>query len=441
MKEFNKPEDYFPYIEHDLDHSKMQETFLWKSTVGDLFTNVSDQIENIKKNHLNELVIDNTNGSSIFNQVTIKGLKKQYEIAKDPGAAEVLIPRHRSLYDYIIGMPVHYNIINPEVMLLAGYNLLISKYASSLRKHGAVAFIRDDTLLKRKGYPKTFLTMKKYLNEVFPAYIKQEMITGIGENRLKRDLIIYPGQEKDPVTKIRSGGRTKSGKLRKLNPIFFQKFNGITDNNLSKFYITPVNISFSKYPDAPFIVHPGRHKGFLKDLRYLKEQNFIFSSYSSYCRKNKNANIDVIVNYGKPYLFSNMELKTVRDIIHFSKDLRADIGKLESIFPLILLYRAMNSESDLSLSELDKRTKSLFDHYRSIGINCNPVSDNKGNIKDIKELAEIAISTINANPEYPIKILNKIKFLRLKSGRLYSNDKLLQKWYENNIRHLDPKPD
>ena len=54
------------------------------------------------------------------------------------------------------------------------------------------------------------------------------MVDGIGENKIKRDFIIYPGQEKDPVTKIRNGGRTKSGKLRKLNPIFFEKFRAIT---------------------------------------------------------------------------------------------------------------------------------------------------------------------------------------------------------------------
>ncbi len=438
MKEYSKPEDYFPYIEHDLDHSKLQETFVWKKTVGDLFSSVHDQVEHIRKNHLNEAIIYNKEGSSLFNKVTVKGLEKQLKIAKDPDSAQVLVPRHRSLYDYIIGMPVHYNLINPEVMLLAGHNLLVSKYASSLRNNGAVAFIREDSILKQKGYPKAFLSMKKYINEVFPAYLKQEMITGVGENRLKRDLILYIGQEKDPVTKIRSGGRSKSGRLRKLNPVFFQKFNGIIDKNLSKFYITPVNISFSKYPDAPFIVHPGKHKGFLKKLRYLKEQNYIFNSCTAYCQKNKKAKMQAVVNYGEPYLFSSGEFNSMRDIIHFSNDIKNKIGKLESIFPLSLIYRAMESDSDLSLLELEKRIKVLHEHFMNSGINCEPVSDDRGKLKTIKELTEEAISAISNNPVYHIKDITKNPFLSLKSGRLYSNDRLLQSWHANNISHLGP---
>jgi hypothetical protein len=438
MKEFKDPKDYFPYIEHDLNHNKIQDSFLWQSTVGMLFKNVHDSIEEVRKNNRNEITITNDNNTSIFFKTTVNGLKKQLEISKDPDAAEVLVPRHRSLYDYIIGMPVHYYIINPELMILAGQNLLVSKYASSLKNHGAIAFIREDTYLKRKGYPKTFISMKKYLNEIFPEYLKQEMITGSGENRIKRDLIIYPGQEKDPNTNIRSGGRSKSGKLRKLNPVFFQKFNVITDKNISKLFVTPVNISFSKYPDAPFIVHPGKKKGMLKNLRYLKEQNFIFKSYSAYCRQNSYAKLEVIVNYGEPHHFSERDFKAMRDVIHFSNDIREEIGKLESIFPLTLIYRAMDTDSDVLLSELDTRIKKLYENYKKIGINCKPVSDINGNIKPVEELAETAMKTINANPPFQIKTLNKMIFLKLDSGRIYSNDRQLHNWYANGIRHLDP---
>lgn len=437
MKEFRNPKDYFPYIEHDLNHHKIQESFLWKSSVGELFIKADEQIEKARENNVNSITIYNDDNTSIFYKVTINGLKNQLEISKDPNAAEVIVPRHRSLYDYIIGMPVHYYIINPELMLLAGQNLLISKYASSLKNHGAIAFIREDTYLKRKGYPKAYLSMKKYLNEIFPEYLKQEMIIGSGENKIKRDLIIYPGQEKDPVTKVRNGGRSKTGKLRKLNPVFFQKFNVITDRNISKLFVTPVNLSFSKYPDAPFVVHPGKKKGFLKNLRYLKEQNFIFKSYSAFCLKNQYSRLEVIINYGEPHHFSESGFSSMREIVHYTGDIREEIGRLESIFPLTLLYRALDTDSDISLTELENRSKKLFEQYRDKQINCIPVSDSKGNMKNIKDLAESAVNTINANPPFKVKVLNKLKFLEIKSGRLYSNDSLLQNWYANNIRHLD----
>jgi hypothetical protein len=263
------------------------------------------------------------------------------------------------------------------------------------------------------------------------------MITGSGENRIKRDLIIYPGQEKDPKTNIRSGGRSKSGKLRKLNPVFFQKFNVIADKNVSKLFITPVNISFSKYPDAPFIVHPGNKKGMLKNLRYLKEQNFIFKSYSAFCKHNSNAKLEVIVNYGEPHHFSERDFKAMRDVIHFSNDIREEIGRLETIFPLTLIYRAMDLDSDLSLTELESRIKKLYENYSNKGINCTPVTDSRGNIKSVKELTEAAVNTINANPLFQIKSLNNRIFLNLDSGRIYSNDKEIHNWYANSVRHLD----
>jgi hypothetical protein len=72
-----------------------------------------------------------------------------------------------------------------------------------------------------------------------------------------------------------------------------------------------------------------------------------------------------------------------------------------------------------------------------MGINCVPVSDSKGNIKTVDELAETAVNTINANPKFKINILNKMVFLKIESGRLYSNDRLLHNWYANSIRHLD----
>ena len=78
----------------------------------------------------------------------------------------------------------------------------------------------------------------------------------------------------DLCTKKRKGGRTKSGKLRNLSPIFFDKLKALSKESPVKLYVTAMNISFSKVPEAPYIVHPSKAKGLRKKLRYILEQLF-----------------------------------------------------------------------------------------------------------------------------------------------------------------------
>jgi hypothetical protein len=367
----------------------------------------------------------------------IKGIDPQLSIAKADDAVELVVPRHRSLFDYAVQQPVHNRLINPNVMFLAGHNLFIFTFGDFIRKYGAVMFLREDALIKKKGYPKAFLTQKRYINEVFPAYIKQEMFNGCGNNKIKTDMIIYAEQEKDPVTRKRSGGRTKTGKLRHISYIFFGKLKALTKESTTKLYVTPVNISYSKVPDAPYIVHPSRSKGIRKSLRYMLEQLFTYSYYPRYSHTHPEAKLEVVIHYGKPEILSQENFSCMRDLLRYTKRLKEKIGFLESIFPLSLLYHAMDNDSELSLAECEERMKKLFERYLSIGVDVEKVSDGKGKMMPAEEIVRKCVLTINSNPLFHVPHLKRNRFLSFSAGRVYSHDMKLQRWYGNTLHHLD----
>jgi hypothetical protein len=431
LQELKEVEDYFPYIGHNLNPEKAFSYKFTKDVLGEIF-----EEKNLK-------VIDDTlvfridKGRGVFKEIIAHGLKKHQEIASDNNSVNLVVPRHRSLYDYCVGMPLHSKMVNPHVLLLAGHNLFVGYFDRVLRDYGGFVFIRKDTIIKRKGLPKAFITVQRYIDDVFPAYIKQEMFDGRDSDYIKKDLILYPGQEKNPRTGERSGGRTKTGRLRKLNPIFFHKFRKLTAQSPTKLYITPANISFSLYPDAPYIVHPSRHAGLLKALSYIREQTFTFSSFPRYTRREPCAKFEAIANYGQPLLYSSREYKTIRDVIYFSNSIKEKIGLLESIFPATLIFRAMDTDEDISIAELEQRALRFYEKYRKKGINLVKVSDKEGSMMDIAELVERAISTLDISINYHISGVNTRKPLRIKSGRLYCTDQKLKAWYGNNIRHLD----
>jgi hypothetical protein len=434
MRELKNAVDYFPYIGHELGKfrgKKGKEGPLWQSVIGDLFadkhiTDIDDEVH---------LLGDD--GAPLFKEVIVKSIKAHRNIAADNTAVELIVPRHRSLYDYLIGMPVHSRLINRDVMLLAGNNLFVARYDVVLRKYGAVMFLREDAILKRKGRPKVYLTIKRYLQEVFPAYLQREMFQG-GKDKYKKDIIIYAGQERNPVTKKRAGGRTKTGHLRQLSPIFFSKFKYLTKKSPTRLYVTPVNLSFSKYPDAPYLVHPSLKKGISKGIRYLRQQNLVTKSYPGWAMRHPEAKLDVIVNYGKPELFQGENFKSGKDILEYTESVKNKIGRLETIFPCTLIFRSMDEDADISIAELEQRARRLYDRYEKLGISLDRVSAKAGTMLPAKELAELAVATLNSNPPLYIREQNTREFLKVKSGRLYSTDASLQRWYANNIRHLDP---
>ncbi len=430
--ELKNPADYFPYITHELDQKKLVRSTLWKNVAGDLF-----QEKNITDNG-DEIILRGDETTTLFKEVIVRGVLAQQKVAHDSFSVCTVVPRHRSLYDYGIGMPVHSRLINTEVMILAGSNLFVAGYDTMLRHFGAFMFLREDSFLKRQGYPKVYLSIKRYLKEVFPAYLNYQMFEGVGDKKLKRDMIVYAEQEKHPITKKRSGGRTKTGKLRDLSPIIFDKLRELTNESSTKLYISPANVSFSKYPDATFSVHPVKHGGIVNDLRYVHEQNFVGSRYPHYARKPPEAQLEVVANYGKPELFSSEDCKSFRDVIKYTKDLKQKIGALESIFPTALLFRALGDKTEMPLHELSNVCKRLYDHYMKLGIYVGKVSESPGNLMNVKEIVDRAVTSLNSNAAYLIYGLNTDLFVKYQSGRFISLDPKLQEWYANTICHLDP---
>ncbi len=432
MVELEKPEDYFPYIGHDLDPSYIKGSRYYILLLGDLLAK-----ENVAYPDKDTILLNGMTGASVFGSAKVKGMEMQRELSGRNTCVELVVTRHRTLYDYCIGQPVHNRLINPNVIIIAGNNLFVSKFDWFLRKYGAFMFLREDVVLKKKGYPNAFLSQKRYLDEVFPAYMKQEMFEGHGTEKTKMDVILYAEQEKDPVTKKRSGGRSKSGRLRNLSHIFFDKLKGLTKDSDTTLYVVPVNISFSKYPEAPYLVHPSQSKGILKGIRYIYEQYFIFVGYPKYSHVHKEARLAVTVHYGKPEVLDASNFSSMRDLLHYSASLKEKIGLLETIYPLTLLYRAMDTDPELALSALGERAKTLYDRYMHLGLDTENVSDGRGNLLPMKEIAERAATTLNSNPNLYLGGVNERAFLSISGNSVRSNDPKLQNWYANNLRHLD----
>ena len=431
-------EDYFPYVGHDLDHDEIRRSDLWHNVIG----NLVDQRNTRKVADFTRLETP-FRGSFLrrgllFKRVDVHGLEPHRRIAADPNAVEALVPRHRSLYDYCLGMPMHHELVNPEVMVLAGSNLFVSKFDYMLRHFGGFMFLREDTVLSRRDLPKAFLSVKRYVDDVLPAYLRQQMVDGVGPNRVKRDLILYAGQEKNPATGKRGGGRSKSGRLRNLSPIFFDKFKQLAKGSSTALYVAPVNISFSKYPDAPFIAHPIEKQGLLQTMRYVGEQSFVMRSYPRFAQTHPNAQLEAVVRYGEPERLDPDALVSFRDLIAYGHDVRERIGRLESIFPAVLVYRAMDRSLNLPLAALDERVRRLYDHYGETDIDVEKVSTRPGAPMPIRELVDCCVRTLNRNPAMYIWGVRHDRIMTLRLGRVHSHDRRLQSWYANNIRHLDP---
>lgn len=380
--------------------------------------------------------INGQNNHAVYAEILIKGAQPHMELAKDDSAVEVLMPRHRSLFDYSVGQPVHHRLINPHVTILAGDNLFVGQFNHFMRKFGAFKFLRKDATLKYPGLSPVSLSRTRYIDELLPEYLKYEMIDAKGLDKKRMDLMIYAEQEKHPITKKRGGGRSKTGKLRDLSHLFFDKFRSISRDSGVQLYIVPVNVGFSKVPEVPFIVDPPPQKGIMRAIRYALEQHFCFIAYPKFAIKNPKAKLSAIIKYGEPMpLETNFE--SMRDLLKYSNHIRDKIGKLESIFPVTLIYHAMKNQEELSLKTLEERMKKLIDKYQEQDIDVNPCIDQKGNLLPVKEMTEQALEHLNLNPAYLIKEAKNGKFLKLKGDQIISLHPAVQKWYYNNLVHLD----
>ena len=116
-----------------------------------MFGNIFDD-KNI--NHISDdsIFIDGSTSNSLYNEIRIKGIEEHIPLAHNKNAVELFIPRHRSLYDYMVHMPTHIHFITPRIIFLAGNNLFVSHFDTFLRKCGGFMYLRDDSILKRKGF-------------------------------------------------------------------------------------------------------------------------------------------------------------------------------------------------------------------------------------------------------------------------------------------------
>ena len=442
------PESFFPYIEHTLNHEFLESGSLGfmknGRTIKEFY--LGNSLDNIiyRDDAIDKKVYDGGT-STLFSTISTRGISQYQELVKNPKNVILIAARHRSLMDFIIEQPIHYSLIKKDLMILSGDNLFLGPFDKILRDFGAFMFLRGDKNLKRKGYENAFLSAKDYLI-VLSAYLKQQMIDGVVDdlgitNRF--DEIVFPEIHEDISNGVLSGGRTKSGNLGNISPIPFIPIHRALRGSDVNVYVAPVDISFSKYPDAHFITSK---KSCLSSLvapaRYLFELNYVFNRYPHFSEKHHDAKLDVKITYSSPLELSSF---SGRDIIKFkdnpnslSEKIRQGISNSETIYPAAVLFRAMDGASEKSFRSLDDDVRVLVDNYAEKGIDVSNVVDKNGNNLSSEELYNISVDRINANPMLLFHLPNKSnKIISSTSNKIIVHNKSIGDWYGNQLRHLD----
>ena len=422
--QFEDPTAYFPYIDHELDRGR-DLLHLRDYMIGDLFER-SIQLEDRQRFY---------GPHGVFREADLVCPEVHHSITRDPNAVQLLIPRHRSLFDYAINQPIHHDVVNDKIILAVGQNLMVHKFNESLRHFGGFVFLRDDAILERRGMRRAFLEKGKYLNEVLPQYLERQMFLPT-EEAIRHDLLVYLEYEKNKETGKSGGGRTKTGHLRKLNWTLIRVCREIAVQNGIDLYVTPLNVSFSKVPDAPYVVHPSGLRGRLKVFRYFAEQRFVFNWYPEYAKKHAAAKLRAVVRYGEPDLVTDRDLQTHRDFIRYADTITERMGRLDTVFPVAFLFTALGDDRTLRMDELTDRCKMLYERLHLAGAHLEKVSTPDGDLRPVGELVEQAVTHLNTTPNYYIKDYASHAIITHAAGRFTSNDQPLQRWYANSISHL-----
>ncbi|RPJ05658.1 MAG: hypothetical protein EHM28_11635 [Spirochaetaceae bacterium] len=362
-----------------------------------------------------------------------------FKIARDPDSVNILLPRHRSLYDFTAFQPLHHDFVNNRIMILAGQNLFVGKLNMALRSYGGFVFLREDSCLTCENHPQAFLDKDFYFKNVLPLYLKQQVFCSSPE---KHDLMIFLEYEKDTRTGKNNGGRSKTGELRQINWAMIKLLYDLARANNIKAYITPVNIGFSKIPDAPFTVHPPGPGSTTRALRYFFEQRFVYHKYPKYAGIHKQARVREVSRYGKPELLSDMDFPSLRAFKRYAEDFRARMGGLETVFPIHLICKAMGQHEIIHLKTLDDKLFHFHEHFKKENVRFVDVEDSRGNVLPIEELAKKTVDHLNATPDPHAGGPGRGgRMFSLKKNYLQSHDLKLQIWYANNILHFDKKAD
>jgi hypothetical protein len=419
--ELEDPTAYYPYIGHRLDAEP--DPLSLRTSVCSFYT----------YKHADSPRATYVQDKSAYSRISVDIPDEHRAIAQDPGSVNILVPRHRSLFDFTLFQPIHHDLVNNRVMILAGDNLFIAKMNQALRSYGGFIFLRDDAVLSYKDLPKVYLSKDRYYRDVLPGYLEDQVYS---VDKPNHDLMLYLEYEKDARTGKNNGGRTKTGALRQLNWSILKLLYDLGMKTGVKTYITAVNCGFSKVPDAPFIVHPTGLKGKLKNLRYLTEQNFVYKDYARLAERKRVAAMEASITYGQPHLLNDMGFESLRDYKRYAETLQEEIGKLETVFPSYLIYRALGQDTEISLKALGDRMFAIHDQLAKKGVKFYGLEDSRGNLLPTEEIVEPAIAHMNINPPFFIAGVNGSNFLTIRGGFLRSSDFKLQLWYANNIAHL-----
>jgi hypothetical protein len=422
--ELEKTEDYFPYIGHRIGEKDPM----------DLRGLVMADYDFTKKQASPNAY---ENGKAVFKRVLVDIPQELRDIEADERAVNIIVPRHRSLFDFAVFQPVHHDLLRENMMIMAGDNLFIWKMNQALRCHGAFMFLRDDAVLSYPGMPKVGLNKNRYFSEVLPAYLKDQTFPQDGSGKAKHDLMVYLEYEKDAKTGHNNGGRTKTGCLRQINWTMIKLVADMAKESGVKTYVTPVNCAFSKVPDAPYLCHPNAKKGLAKNIRYIREQLFVYADYPRLAAHNREAALESVVRYGKPEEINLESFDSLRDYKRYAERLERNIGMLETVYPLYLIYKAMEQDSEIGFKALYDRMFSIYGKLKEKGASFRDVEDSRGNLLKLDEILEPAVTLMNLNPSFHIKGVKRDAFLKIKNNTLYSSDFKLQLWYANNILHLD----
>jgi|TARA_B100001971_G_C18263732_1_gene589629 hypothetical protein len=496
------PERYFKEIGHDFDlefqnNGKFMRYMKGRAVkpflMGDLFKKLSL----VEFDETKDRQVYHSDKSCLFSRFEVEGITRYKEIVKDPDISVAWCPRHRFTGDYIGMQPLLVDCVyksldessesmegekqsHKYLMIPGGDNLFVRGFSTILKKFGTFMFLRKDKAfsLKKKdieeinqnmplvkyfidkdgkrrmidseheenvGELETLLADKKveqflderyYLTNVLPSYLEQQMFEGV--NGRTYDIMPFVEYKIGVNGKV-STGRSKTGELGDMSPLFFKHLYRILQRHKGEkeLLIVPSNMSGSKYPDAlNFVGKPSFLLGLSRSLKYIMDSNYFWIRYPHYAEKHPEAKIEATVKFGEPISLSEFNKKSVVDDL--PGILRKRIGLLETPYPVAVLCKLMEGESEVLYSVLNERFKPLLEYYQKLGIDVSKITSPNGNPLDAEDLTERVALTLNSNPRIYSKGGNySKKIIEPRQFSVRSNNSDLQVWYANMLKHLE----
>jgi hypothetical protein len=424
-------------IDHNLDYNYVESCLFKERFFPNLFDKIIEETNNSKTFEM---------GGELFDTITIKGLENLVDVKNDPDSVLLECPRHRSLYDFVVAQPAHYFNINKDVMLASGDNLFVPYFGEKLRKFGAFMYMRKNRNVSR-DHIKGKIDISKYNSIYLPNFLNESMIKGSSrhldenQNPIIYDMILFPEYyEKNGVL---GSGRTKNGKLNNMStliPLLLYRSLKKSDSQ-KEIYIIPSNISLSSYPDTLFLDNNTLISKIKKPIKYISELNYIFNRYPKFSKSHQNGKLNATVHYGNPIKLSDFSVRELSSK-NFNSDslssiLRTEVGKLETIYPATILFRAMGNSKRKQISDLNISISELVEFYQSCNVDVSLITDKKGNVIPIDELINKAKNDVNSNPVMFMHPNSSRHVLDVSKNEVTSRNYNIHSWYANTIKHLE----